>query len=408
MTSKWPMAAIGEVAEVFDGPHATPKTVEHGPIFLGIGALQNGRIKLGETRHVTPDVFKTWTRRVKPQAGDVVFSYETRLGEAAIIPDGFECCLGRRMALVRADRKRLEPRYFLYQFLSPYFQELIRSRTIPGATVDRIALKEFPSFVIPLPPLDEQRAIAETLGALDDRIDNLLQTNATLQAIATTLFKSWFVNFDGMSQEDMQESELGLIPKRWSVGSFDEAIEILGGGTPKTSVADYWNGDIPWFSVVDAPATEQAFVLDTQKKITALGLQNCSAKLLPEMTTIISARGTVGKVAMTGVPMAMNQSCYALRPKQQDGEAFVYLSTLRFVENLQRIAHGAVFDTITRDSFKQVKTCLPPDETIAEFAAIANPMLERIHANGLQAATLVKLRDTLLPRLISGQLRVKS
>jgi type I restriction enzyme, S subunit len=138
---EWPQVSIGEVADIFDGPHATPATVKSGPIFLGIGALQNGRINLGETRHVTPEDFKTWTRRVKPQQDDVVFSYETRLGEAAIIPAEFECCLGRRMGLVRAHRSKLNPRFFLYFYLSPDFQEFLRSRTVNGATVDRIALK---------------------------------------------------------------------------------------------------------------------------------------------------------------------------------------------------------------------------------------------------------------------------
>jgi type I restriction enzyme S subunit len=105
----WAVLPIGEVAEVFDGPHATPKTVDSGPVFLGISALHDGEINLGETRHVTPEDFSTWTRRVKPQTDDVVFSYETRLGQAAIVPSGLECCLGRRMGLVRVNRKRLNP-----------------------------------------------------------------------------------------------------------------------------------------------------------------------------------------------------------------------------------------------------------------------------------------------------------
>ncbi len=275
-----------------------------------------------------------------------------------------------------------------------------------GHGTGRLNTDEILSLPVFVPNKAEQTHIAEIGEALDERIYNLRRTNATLQAIAAALFKSRFVDFDGVPPEDMQESELGLIPKGWRVDSFDEAIEILGGGTPKTSIADYWNGDIPWFSVVDAPASGQVFVLDTEKKITALGLQNCSAKLLPEITTIISARGTVGKVALTGVSMAINQSCYALRPKAQGGEAFVYFSTLRFVEHLQRIAHGAVFDTITRDSFKQLTTCLPSGKAIAEFAAIANPLLERIKQNSQQAATLAALRDALLPRLISGRARV--
>ena len=106
-----PVVPIGDVAEVFDGPHATPKTVDVGPVFLGISALQDGKINLGETRHVTPQDFRQWTRRVKPQTDDVVFSYETRLGQAAIIPEGLECCLGRRMGLVRVNRKRIDPRF---------------------------------------------------------------------------------------------------------------------------------------------------------------------------------------------------------------------------------------------------------------------------------------------------------
>lgn len=296
--------------------------------------------------------------------------------------------------------------FVYYLCREPEFRKFAISRMEGTSGRQRVSWQAIAGYPIELPPPEVRRDAAGFLAILDDRIANLRQTNITLEAIAAALFKSRFVDFDNVPLEDMQEAEMGAIPQGWRMGTFAEAVEILGGGTPKTSIADYWNGDIPWFSVVDAPASGQVFVLDTEKKITSLGLDNCSAKLLPEMTTIISARGTVGKVAMTGVPMAMNQSCYALRPKQQCGEAFVYFSTLRFVEHLQRVAHGAVFDTITRDSFKQITTCLPPGEAIAEFAVIANPLLERIRANGQQAATLAALRDTLLPSLISGRLRV--
>ena len=161
-----PLVPIGDIAEVFDGPHATPKTVDAGPVFLGISALQDGKINLGETRHVTPDDFRKWTRRVKPQTDDVVFSYETRLGQAAIIPEGLECCLGRRMGLVRVNRKRVDPRFFVYQYISPPFRKFLDSKTVRGATVDRIALKEFPSFPISLPSLAEQEGMTRRLDKL--------------------------------------------------------------------------------------------------------------------------------------------------------------------------------------------------------------------------------------------------
>jgi type I restriction enzyme S subunit len=162
------MAPIGDVAEVFDGPHATPKTVDSGPVFLGISALQDGAINLGETRHVTPDDFLKWTRRVKPRPDDVVFSYETRLGQAAIIPEELECCLGRRMGLVRVNRNRVDPRFFVYQYVSPPFRQFLESRTVRGATVDRIAIREFPSFPVWVPPLPDQQDIVTELDVLRD------------------------------------------------------------------------------------------------------------------------------------------------------------------------------------------------------------------------------------------------
>lgn len=167
------IVSIGDVAEVFDGPHATPKTVDTGPIFLGISALQDGRINLRETRHVTPEDFQHWSRRVKPQKDDIVFSYETRLGQVAIIPEGLECCLGRRMGLVRVNRKRVDPRFFVYQYISPPFQRFLASKTVRGATVDRIALKEFPFFPIKLPSLVEQERMANRLDMLRSETQRL-------------------------------------------------------------------------------------------------------------------------------------------------------------------------------------------------------------------------------------------
>jgi type I restriction enzyme S subunit len=152
----WRVVKVKDLCKgVFDGPHATPKKTETGPVFLGVSNLARGRINLSQAEHLSEEDFRTWTRRVTPQANDVVFAYETRLGEAAIIPAGLRCCLGRRMALMRPDRSKVDARFLLYAFLGPEFQEIIRQRTIHGSTVDRIALIEFPSFAIRVPPLRE-------------------------------------------------------------------------------------------------------------------------------------------------------------------------------------------------------------------------------------------------------------
>ncbi|MDD2219808.1 MAG: hypothetical protein PHS63_06985 [Desulfoplanes sp.] len=137
----WEEKQIGDLGDVFDGPHATPETVDSGPIFLGISTLHDEKIVLGETRHVTDIDYEKWTRRVKPRAGDIVFSYETRLGQPALIPEGLECFLGRRMGLVRLDRKKVDPRFFVCMYVSPPFRKYLADRSIRGATVDRIPLK---------------------------------------------------------------------------------------------------------------------------------------------------------------------------------------------------------------------------------------------------------------------------
>lgn len=161
-----PEVEIRSIGEVYDGPHATPKTVDSGPIFLGISSLDNGSIDLSETRHVTEEDFVKWTRRVEPKAKDIVFSYETRLGQVAIVPENLRCCLGRRMGLVRLRLDRIHPKFFVYQYISPKFKTYLDGKTVRGATVDRIALKDFPNFKIGLPPMSRQLEITNEIDQL--------------------------------------------------------------------------------------------------------------------------------------------------------------------------------------------------------------------------------------------------
>lgn len=196
-----------------------------------------------------------------------------------------------------------------------------------------------------------------------------------------------------------------MVPKGWRAMTFFDTIHIIGGGTPKTSNAEFWGGDIPWYSVVDAPSNSDIFVVDTVKKITGAGLSGSSTKLLPKWITIISARGTVGKLALTGCEMAMNQSCYGLQSKGGT-HFFTYFGTQRLVNSLKQKAHGSVFDTITQETFKGVDVVLPTTGVLDSFEQRVKSILERVLVNLHMANSLSALRDTLLPRLISGQLRL--
>ncbi len=187
---------------------------------------------------------------------------------------------------------------------------------------------------------------------------------------------------------------------------FSNTVDIIGGGTPKTSVAEYWNGSIPWFSVVDAPDDSDVWVMTTEKQITQAGVANSSTRVLPIGTTIISARGTVGRVALVGVPMAMNQSCYGLRGKRGRTGAYTYFSTRQLVSVLRQHAHGSVFDTITRDTLRGISVAFPPEQLVETFETLVEPLFLRIRTALLQSATLRATSDLLLPKLIFGELRV--
>jgi restriction endonuclease S subunit len=269
----------------------------------------------------------------------------------------------------------------------------------------------------------EQEAIGTILRALDKKIAMNNALSRTLEDIAQTIFKSWFVDFDpikakmvgeqpeGMEPstaalfpDSMEESEVGLVPKGWKVLPSTNFFEVLSGGTPKTSNEDYWNGEIPWFSVADAPDSGGCFFIKTSKTITQEGLDNSAAKLVRPGVTVISARGTVGKTAIVAIPSTFNQSCYGIEGKF--GDFFTYLLLRNQVVRLQSISHGGMFDTITRETFSAIKVANPETKLISIFEALVSPIFFEIRNLQFQSNRLANIRDSLLPRLISGELQI--
>ena len=282
-----------------------------------------------------------------------------------------------------------------------------------------------------VPPLPDQRRIAHILGTLDDKIALNRRMNETLEEMARALFKSWFVDFDpvrakiegrwrrgkslpGMPAElydlfpdRLMDSELGAVPEGWEVGVLDDMLELLSGGTPRTSVAEYWDGDIPWYTAKDAPNLSDVFAIETERTITQVGVENSATKILPTGTTIITARGTVGRLACLGKPMAMNQTCYGIRGAHGYPDFFTYYTVRMNISELQRRTHGTIFDTITRQTFKFIQTIQPPVYLAQTFESMVNAVMARILRNLQESRTLAAMRDTLLPKLISGELRLK-
>ena len=362
-------------------------------------------------------------------AGDLLFARRSLVAEGAgkcIVvaeikePTTFESSIIR----ARPNPQTVDSLFLYYLFNSPYgaYVLLTIRRQVAVSGITGTDLVELP---VPLPPLAEQKAIAAVLGALDDKIELNRRMNATLEAMARALFQSWFVDFDpvrakldgrppanldpataALFPDSFQESPLGPVPRGWEVCSLADKIELLGGGTPKTSEPAYWDGDIPWYSVRDAPSEADVWVMHTEKHITKDGVTNSAAQILREGTTIISARGTVGKLALIGTPMAMNQSCYGVRGISGYGDFFTYFALRQATADLQQRTHGTVFDTITRQTFETLDCTFPPANLTAAFDRTVAPLLAQIRANLYQSRTLATLRDTLLPKLLSGELKV--
>jgi type I restriction enzyme S subunit len=315
------------------------------------------------------------------------------------------------------DFKGNDPR-FVYYFLKTFDLARLNSGSAQPS-LNRNFVYPVPA-AFPEPP--GQIAIASILGALDDKIELNRQMNKTLEAMARAVFKDWFVDF-GPTRAKMEGSTPYLAPKIWPLfpdrlddegkpqgwleKPLSDFFEIVGGGTPKTSIESYWNGDIPWFSVVDTPPSGNLFVFDTEKAITKLGLAESAACLVPAGTTIISARGTVGNLAIAAQDMTFNQSCYALCSKGAVGDIFVFLAAQNMVARLQAMAHGSVFSTITRSTFEAITSPMPTEALLEEFEEAAKPLLAKIKANVNESRTLAATRDLLLPKLMSGEIRVR-
>ena len=429
MGSDWRTVLLGDLAEIFDGPHATPPKTAEGPVFLGISNLGGGRLTLSGLDHLSESDYLRWTKRVEPRAGDVVFSYETRLGEAAVIPAGLRCCLG----LLRPRPGLVDQRFLLYAYLGPEFQGTLRERTIHGSTVDRIPLTALPSFPITVPQdILEQRAIAHILGTLDDKIELNRRMNETLEAMARALFKSWFVDFDPVRAkmegrwrrgeslpglpahlyelfpDRLVDSELGEIPEGWTVTTIGELAQVVGGSTPSTKDPRYWEGGTHcWATPRDLSKLAAPVLLDTEQRVTDEGLSRIGSGLLPKGTVLLSSRAPIGYLAIAKTPVAVNQGFIAMKPKPGVSNIFLLLWAHSAHDEILSRANGSTFLEISKSNFRPIPVLagLPP--LMQVFDDLTHPHFDRIVANEQESRALASLRDTLLPKLISGELRIK-
>ena len=295
----------------------------------------------------------------------------------------------------------LDYRYLFYWFLlAGKTGELDQYFT--GATIKHMPGQKLKEVVIDKPPLEIQHRIADILSAYDDLIENNQKQIKLLKEAAQRLYKEWFVDLHFPGHENTKIVD--GVPEGWSVYPFSSKVDIMSGGTPKTSIPDYYNGRIPFYTPKDSDGA--FFAYKTQINITEGGLKNCNSRLYPPKTVIITARGTVGKTTILAVPMAMNQSCYALKMKENDAPYYLFFALNNEIKALQTMANGGVFNTIIGKTFDSINIQIPKDPLIYAFEETVRPFMEQIK-NKLQAnSKLVEARNRLLLKMMNGEVEV--
>lgn len=353
----------------------------------------------GDLKYINQHAYD-FLKKSRVYGGDILMNKIANAGSVYLMPElSRPVSLAMNLFLIRISSDQLD-QSFAYYYLKT--NELYIKSFATGSTTTTITKKAVRNLDIVLPPIDVQRKIVDTIQKYQTLIENNKRRIQLLEDSARQLYKEWFVRFRFPGHEHVKI--IDGVPEGWINTTADQAMNILSGGTPKTSVPDYWDGEIGFFTPKDA--TDTVYVSTTEKTITALGLEKCASNLYPKNTLFITARGTVGNLNLAQKPMAMNQSCYALVGIEPISQFYLYFAMQAGIQQVKSRAVGAVFDAIIKDTFRAIPFLTPPNALIDEFTDYVQPILAQIDILMVSTERLVQARDLLLPKLMSGEIAV--
>jgi type I restriction enzyme S subunit len=311
----------------------------------------------------------------------------------------------------KINRELAFPKYLFYTLKTFDLASLNVGSAVPSLTTEVLN-----DVIITLPPLPTQTAIAEILSSLDDKIELNNKINQELEALAQALFKQWFIDFEFPDENgkpykssggEMVDSELGEIPLGWKIGTLSDILEVKGGTTPSTKEQAFWDGEYFWTSPRDLSGLKFPVLLTTEKKITIEGLKKVSSGLLPKGTLLLSSRAPIGYLAITEIETAINQGYIAINCKNGFTNLFMLYWLKHNMDLVIERANGSTFLEISKSNFKEIKIVKPDLNTLKQFLIQAEPLFNFLISNEKENQELTNLRNTLLPKLISGELDVK-
>lgn len=375
--------------QIVDCEHRTAPIDPNGEFFVvGTPAMRGNVINYAEARRVSSETFLNWTRRLDPKPGDLLFAREAPVGPIVRIPEGANVAPGQRTVLLRPDPARADAGFMYYLLSSAVEQDRLTALSA-GSTVRHLNVADVRAFGVSVPDLASQKAIAEVLGALEGKI----AANAAVASQALELADLKFAcSIRGATYSDLSFEDLG------SVG---------GGGTPSTKEPQYWGGDVPWATPTDVTGLTGPYLLRTERKITEEGLANCSSALYPPGSIMMTSRATIGAFALNDRPTAVNQGFIVVQPKNSSQRYWLLHEMRSRVDEFISRANGATFLELSRGNFKRLPVRLAEPSLVERFNHTAEALHQASREALRQNATLAATRDALVPRLMSGKLRVK-
>jgi type I restriction enzyme S subunit len=334
--------------------------------------------------------------------GDIVVARTgATVGYAKLIREEVNAVFASYLVRFRVDEEKAYPQYIGQLVESSIYKRFVQSQ-VGGAAQPNANAQVLGAFKFSLPPRREQEKIADVLATYDELIANNRRRMSLLEEAARQLYREWFVRLRFPGHEHTRI--INGVPDGWRKEAAFDAMQVMSGGTPKTTNPEFWDGEIPFYTPKDSVDT--CYVLDTEKHITELGLSQCNSKLYPKDTIFITARGTVGNLNLAQRPMAMNQSCYALAGQMGIPQKFLFYALREAMQHFRQHASGAVFEAIIVDTFKLIPFTVPDAKLVRLFEETIEPMIQQIENLLLQNQKLRTARDLLLPRLMSGEITV--
>ena len=437
MAGEWQTLTIKDIAEkVAMGPFGSSIKVEtfmpEGVPIISGQHLHGSRVDDAPGFNFISHEHAQRLANANVMRGDIVLTHRGTIGQVAYIPEHSQFdryVVSQSQFYIRCDRSKAIPEFVTLYFRSPEGRHrLLANRSQVGVPSIAQPVTYLRTIEIPLPPLYEQRAIADVLGALDDKIEQNRQTADKLERLMRATFRAWFVGFEPVKAKAagadsfpsipphvfdslptrFVDSEIGPVPEGWEVMGIGDVVTVKGGGTPSTKTPDYWGGGKHcWATPRDMSRLRHPVLLDTERRITDAGVNHISSGLLPVGTVLMSSRAPVGYLAIAGVPTAINQGFIAMVCDGPLPPTFILNWAFSQMETIKARASGTTFPEISKKNFRPLTVVRPTDDVIAAYQQAVEPLFDLLAACVKENVRLAEMRDYLLPQLLSGHIRVE-